>query len=78
MENLDLKESSSYSDMDFKGNSGSISNYSSEEDFMACYGNVSSDSIDTLRMGLELYSDKQTIFSSGSSHGLSRRTKCRQ
>jgi hypothetical protein len=78
MENLDLKESSSYSDMDFKGNSGSISNYSSEEDFMACYGNVSSNFVDTWRIGLELYNDEQTIFSSGSSHGLSRRTKCWQ
>jgi hypothetical protein len=31
MENLDLKESSGYSDVDSKGNSGSISNYSKED-----------------------------------------------
>jgi hypothetical protein len=69
MENLDLKESSGYSDMAYKGNSDSASNYF-EEDFMACYGNVSSNSDNTWRSGLELYDDKQTIFSSGSSHGI--------
>jgi hypothetical protein len=67
---LDLKESSGYLDVDSKGNSDSISNYS-EEDFMACYGDVSGNSEDTWRTGLELYSDEQTIFSSGSSHDLS-------
>jgi hypothetical protein len=38
---------------------------------MACYGNVSGGYSDSWRIGLELYSDEQTIFSSGSSHGLS-------
>jgi hypothetical protein len=69
MENLDLKESSGYSDRASKGNSDRISNYS-EEDFMACYGNVSGNSEDTWRSGLQLYDDEQTIFSSGSSHGV--------
>jgi hypothetical protein len=40
MENLDLKESSNYSDMESEGNSDSISNYS-KEDFTACYGDIS-------------------------------------
>jgi hypothetical protein len=66
MENLDLKESSGYSDMASEGNSDNINIYS-EEDFIACYGNVSSNSKDTWRSGLELYDDEQTIFSSGSS-----------
>jgi hypothetical protein len=48
MENLDLKESSGYSDRASKGNSDSISNYS-EKDFMACCGNVSGNSEDTWR-----------------------------
>jgi hypothetical protein len=46
MENLDLKESSGYSDMTSKGNSDSVGNYF-EEDFMACYGNVFGNSEDT-------------------------------
>jgi hypothetical protein len=37
-------------------------NYS-KEDFMAYYGNVSGNSEDTWRSGLELYNDEQTIFS---------------
>jgi hypothetical protein len=41
-------------------------NYS-EEDFMVCYGNVSNNSEDTWKSGLELYNDEHTIFSSGSS-----------
>jgi hypothetical protein len=45
MENLDLKESSGYSDMESDRNSNSISNYS-EEDFTARYGNVSYSSED--------------------------------
>jgi hypothetical protein len=69
MENLDLKESSGYLDMASKGNSGSVSNYY-EEDFMACYGNVSGNSKDTWRSGLKLYDDKHTIFSSSSSCGI--------
>jgi hypothetical protein len=40
MENLDLKESSDYSDMASEGNPDSISNYS-KEDFIARYGDVS-------------------------------------
>jgi hypothetical protein len=71
MEILDPKDSLGHSDMDFKGNFSSISNHSSKEDCMAYYGNVSGGSSDTWRIGLELYSDEQTIFSSGSSHGLS-------
>jgi hypothetical protein len=63
-ENLVLKESSGYSDMLSKGNSDNISSYS-EEDFIACYGNVSGNSEDTWRSGLELYDDEQTIFSLG-------------
>jgi hypothetical protein len=66
MENLDLEESSGYSDMVFDENLDNVSNYS-EEDFMACYGNVSGNFKVTWRSGLELYSDEQTIFSSGSS-----------
>jgi hypothetical protein len=68
-ENLDLKESSGYLGRASKGNSDSISNYS-KEDFMAYYGNVSGNSEDTWRSGLQLYDNKQTIFSSGSSHGV--------
>jgi hypothetical protein len=52
-----------------KGNSSSVSNYS-EEDFMACYGNVSGNSEDTWGSGLELYNNEQTIFSSSSSRGI--------
>jgi hypothetical protein len=42
------------------------SNSYSDKDFMACYGNVSNHSEDTWKSGLELYDNKQTIFSSGS------------
>jgi hypothetical protein len=44
--NLDLEESSGYSDIGSDDNIDKSSNYS-EEDFMACYGNVSSNSKDT-------------------------------
>jgi hypothetical protein len=71
VENLDLKESSGYSDIVAEGTSDSMSNYS-EEDFIA-YGNVSGNSEDTWKSGLELYGDEQTIFSSGSSHGTNNR-----
>jgi hypothetical protein len=54
------------------GNFDNISSYS-EEDFIACCGNVSSNSEDTWRSGLDLYDDELTIFSSGSSHGTSNR-----
>jgi hypothetical protein len=66
MENLDLEESSGYSDMGSDKNLDKSSNYS-KEDFMVCYGNVSDNSEDTWRSGLELYNDEQTIFSSSSS-----------
>jgi hypothetical protein len=65
MENLDLDESSGYSDMGSDKNIDQSNNYS-EEDFMVCYGNVSNNSEDTWKSGLELYDDEQTIFSSGS------------
>jgi hypothetical protein len=55
-----------------KGNFDIISNFS-EEDFIACYGNVSDSSEETWRPGLELYDNEQTIFSSISSHGASNR-----
>jgi hypothetical protein len=67
VENLDLKESSGYSDIVVEGTPDSMSNYS-EEDFIA-YGNVSGNSEVTWKSGLELYGDEQTIFSLGSSHG---------
>jgi hypothetical protein len=52
--------------MDFDENLDKSNSYS-EEDFMVCYGNVSNNSEDTWRSGLELYNDEQTILSSGSS-----------
>jgi hypothetical protein len=70
--NLDLKESSGYLDMASEGNSDNISSYS-EEDFIACYGNVSDNSEDTWRSGLELYDDEQANFSLGSCHDTSNR-----
>jgi hypothetical protein len=66
MENLDIDESSGYSDMGSDKNLDKSRNYS-EEDFMVCYGNVSDNSEDTWWLGLELYNDEQTIFSSFSS-----------
>jgi hypothetical protein len=72
MENLELKESSGYSDVASEGKFDNISNYS-EEDFIACYGNVSNNFEDMWRSGLEIYDDEQTIFSLGSSHGTSKR-----
>jgi hypothetical protein len=66
MENLELKESSGYSDMASKGNSDN-----SEEDFSARYGNVSSNPEVMWRLGLELHNDEQTIFSLGSSYSTS-------
>jgi hypothetical protein len=66
MENLDLEESSGYQDMSSDGNS---SNYS-KEDFMICYGNISNESEDTSKSGLELYDDEQTIFSLGSNRDI--------
>jgi hypothetical protein len=72
MKNLDPKKSSGYSDMASEGNSDDIGSYF-EEDFIVRYGNVSGNSEDMWRSGLELYDDEQTIFSSGSSHGTSNR-----
>jgi hypothetical protein len=60
--NLDLEESLGYSDTIFDDKS---SNYS-KEDFMACYGNVSDNSEDTWKSGLELYRSEKTTLSSGS------------
>jgi hypothetical protein len=62
MENLDLKESSGYSDMASDENLDNISNYS-KEDFMTCYANVTNKFVDTWKSGLEIYDDEQTIFS---------------
>jgi hypothetical protein len=53
-----------------EGNFDKISNYS-EEDFIARYDNVSGNSEDMWRTGLELHNDERTIFSSGSSPGTS-------
>jgi hypothetical protein len=62
MENLDLKESSGYSDMASDENLDNISNYS-KEDFMTCYANVTNKFVGTWKSGLEIYDDEQTIFS---------------
>jgi hypothetical protein len=67
MKNLDLEESSGYSDMASNENLDNINNYS-EEDFMACYGNISGNSKDTWRLGLKLRDDEHTVPSSGSGH----------
>jgi hypothetical protein len=72
MENLDLEESSSYSDMGFDKNLDESNKYS-EEDFMACYGNVSNNSKDTWRAGLKLHNDKHMLPSSVSGHYASNR-----
>jgi hypothetical protein len=66
MENLDLDKSLGYSNMSSDENLNSSHNYS-EKDFMVCYGNISNNSEDTWKSGLELYNDEQTVFSSGSS-----------
>jgi hypothetical protein len=39
----------------------------SKEDFMVCYSNIYNNTEDTWKLGLELYNDKHTIFSLGSS-----------
>jgi hypothetical protein len=65
MENLDLEESSGYS------NTGSDKNFDSHhqlvEDFMICCDSTSDQSTDTWKTRLELYEDDQTIFSSSNS-----------
>jgi hypothetical protein len=65
MENLDLVESLGYQDMSSDKNSTNSRSYS-KEDFMIYYGNISNDSEDTWKSGLELYDDEKTIFSLGS------------
>jgi hypothetical protein len=65
MKNLDLEESSGYQDTSSDGNSNNSNSYS-KDDFMVCYGNISNNSEDTWKSGLEIYKDEQTIFSSGS------------
>jgi hypothetical protein len=57
MENLDLKESSEYSDMALEENSDSISNYS-EEDCTAHYGDVSYTSEDEWVVGFKLHNNE--------------------
>jgi hypothetical protein len=57
MENLDLEESSSYSDMGSDENSNQSNSYL-EEDFMVRCGNVSNNFDDTWKTGLELYDDE--------------------
>jgi hypothetical protein len=70
MENLNLKELSDYSELESEQNSDSINNYS-EEDFTACYGDVSYNSEYKWMSGLELYDDEQTIFSSDANRYIS-------
>jgi hypothetical protein len=65
MENLELGESSGYQSTSSDGSSNHSNRYS-EEDFMVCYDNVSNNSKDTWKSGLELYDDEQTTFSSSS------------
>jgi hypothetical protein len=66
MENLDLEESSGYSNTVFDENLNNINNYS-EEDFLTCHGNVSSNSEGTWRSGLKLHGDEKITLSLGSS-----------
>jgi hypothetical protein len=67
MENLDLDESSGYSDMGSDENPDKSKSYS-QEDYMVCYCNVSINSEGTWRSGLKLHNDEHTILSSVSSH----------
>jgi hypothetical protein len=71
MENIDLEESSGYSNEASELNFDNISNYG--KDFTARHGDVSYNSEDTWRSGLELYDNEQIIFSSGSNQGTSNR-----
>jgi hypothetical protein len=66
MENIDLEESLGYSNRSSDENLDMSHSYS-EEDFMVCYSNISNKTEDTWKLGLELYNDKHTIFSLGSS-----------
>jgi hypothetical protein len=72
MENLDLDDSSGYSDMGSDENLDKSHSYL-EDDFMACYGNISSNSEDTWRAGQKLHNDEHTFPSSVSSHNASNR-----
>jgi hypothetical protein len=72
MKNLDLEESSGYSDTASDENLNNINNYS-EEDFIACHGNVSSNSEGTWRSGLKLHGDEQITLSLSSSQYASNR-----
>jgi hypothetical protein len=65
MENLDLGESSDYSDMDSDENFDN--NFHPGKDFMICCDSISNKSTNTWKIGLELYDDDQTFFSSSSS-----------
>jgi hypothetical protein len=66
MENQDLDESLGYSNMGSDKNLDKSYNYSGE-DFMVYYDNISNNSEDIWKSGLELHDDEQTIFSLGSS-----------
>jgi hypothetical protein len=70
IENLYFKESSDQSDIGSEESSDSSSNYS-EGDFTARYGDVSYSSEDEWMLGLELYDDEPTIFSSDANHKIS-------
>jgi hypothetical protein len=65
MENLDLGESSGYSDKGFDENFDN--NHQPVDDFMICCDSTSDKSTDTWKKGFELYRDDQTIFSSSNS-----------
>jgi hypothetical protein len=65
MENLDLGESSGYSEKGFSKNFDN--NHQPVGDFMICCDSTSDKSTDMWKTGLELYEDDQTIFSSSSS-----------
>jgi hypothetical protein len=69
MENLGLAESLGHQDSGSNENSNKSSRYL-EEDFMVSYGNISNNSEDTWKSGLELYDDEQATFSPGSNRDI--------
>jgi hypothetical protein len=69
MENLDLEESSGYSDMVFNEKFDSSNN--SVEDFTICYNTISGKYTNTWKTGAELHDNEQTIFT-GSSSGINK------
>jgi hypothetical protein len=69
MENLGLAESLGHQDSGSNENSNKSSRYL-EEDFMVSYGNISNNSEDTWKSGLELYDDEQATFSLGSNRDI--------